>query len=80
MKSLPDPAFCFVTSIHTDVTKTFRRIEQARRDEGTTELAMGAMRARQAESFRKDKLALSARASSTRAVVAAPPASAKNAS
>ena len=57
MKSTPDPAFCFVTSIHTDVSKTFHRIEQARRDEADTGSAIGAIRARQAESFRQEKLA-----------------------
>jgi hypothetical protein len=57
MKSTPDPAFCFVTSIHTDVSKTFHRIEQARHDEAKTGLAIGAIRAHQAESFRQEKLA-----------------------
>jgi len=81
MKSTPDPAFCFVTSIHTDVKKTFHRIEQARHDEARTGLATGAIHGRQAESFRKDKLALSgARSSDSGSVVAAPGASSRNAS
>jgi hypothetical protein len=58
MESIPDPAFCFVTSIHTDVPKTFDRIARARRDEAQTGLATGAIRARLAESFRQQKLAL----------------------
>jgi hypothetical protein len=59
MESIPDPAFCFVTSIHTDVPKTFDRIARARSDEARTGLATGAIRARLAESFRQQKLALS---------------------
>jgi hypothetical protein len=79
MKSTPDPAFCFVTSIHTDISKTFHRIEQARHDEAKTGLATGSIRARQAESFRKEKLALSgARSSDTGPVVAAPGTSSRN--
>jgi hypothetical protein len=58
MKSTPDPAFSFVTSIHTDVPKTFDRVQQARRDEAKTGLATGAIRANLAESFRQQKLAL----------------------
>jgi len=81
MESTPDPAFCFVTCIHTDVTKTFHRIEQAWHDEAKSGLATGAIRARQAESFRKAKLALSsARSTDPRSVAAAPLAPSKRAS
>jgi hypothetical protein len=65
MKSTPDPAFCFVTSIHTDVPKTFDRVQQARQNEAKTGLATGAIRANLAESFRQQKLALGGPPSAT---------------
>jgi hypothetical protein len=59
MRTTPNSTSLFETT-HTDAPKTFRPNEQMYSQQAKAALAMGAIHARQAESFRNDKLALRA--------------------